>query len=250
MSETNHKAVAVVEKQKPPQRVNPLAMVQDAVERGLDPDTIRQLMDLADRHAATEARQAYTKALVDLKRDLPTVIARDTTVDFRSQKGRVHYTHASLASVMDAITGPLTQHGFSISWTPTTSSDQVSVTCNLTHSQGHTESTTLTAPVDKSGSKSIAQGTASTITLLQRYSALALLGIATKDMQDPRGETPPDAINTDRNMRAVSHFISEGYTKEDAEGLVSKPVAEWTEADLGILREWIRKRKAKECPTA
>jgi hypothetical protein len=54
----------------------------------------------------------------------------------------------------------------------------------------------MTAPIDTSGSKSPAQGVASTITLLQRYTALSLLGIATADMKDADGEPEAEARPT------------------------------------------------------
>jgi hypothetical protein len=239
MTERKHKSVAIVRQAPVVQQVSPLAMVASAVERGMSPETIKQLMDLADRHAATEARKAYTTALVELKRDLPTVLGRDKVVDFPSAKGRVHYNHTSLAAAIDAITPALTAHGFSLSWSPATEGDKVRVTCTLTHAQGHTESATLTSPADTSGSKSAAQGIASTITLLQRYSALSILGIATADMDEPKGEAAATSIDTERNLRAVKAAIDKGHTKEEAEAKVGKPVAEWTVADLDTLRGWL-----------
>jgi hypothetical protein len=244
MSDPDHKSIAVVERGETAVQVHPLAMLQHAVENGMDPETIGKLMDLADRHAATEARKAYSMALVDLKRDLPTVLGRDQTVDFRTSKGPVHYTHTSLAAVMGAITEPLMQHGFSLSWIPETEGQTVRVTCRLTHNQGHSEETTLGAPVDRSGSKSDAQGIASTITLLQRYSALSLLGIATADMEEPKGEMPPDHIDSARNMRALKSCIDAGGTKKDVEAIIGKPVAEWTVGDLDKLRAWYKRRHA------
>lgn len=242
MSEVDHKSVAVIERGEAMTRVDPLAMIQSAVERGLDPDTLRQLMDLADRHAATEARKAYTQALSELKRDLPTVIERDKTVEF----GNTRYTHTSLAAAMTAITEPLLLHGFDLSWRPKTDGGMVTVTCKLVHRAGHFEECTISAPPDNKGSKSAPQAIASTITLLQRYAALSLLGIATADMQEPTGEPEPGHIDTERNMRAVQAFVKSGHTKEDAEHLVNKPVAQWTVADLDVLRGWLAKRKSEQ----
>ena len=45
MSEPNHNAVAIVDRGGVAPQIHPLAMVQQAVERGLDPDTISKLMD-------------------------------------------------------------------------------------------------------------------------------------------------------------------------------------------------------------
>jgi hypothetical protein len=123
------------------------------------------------------------------------------------------------------------------------------VTCTLTHSHGHTESATLASPADKSGSKSDAQGIASTITLLQRYSALSLLGIATADMPEPTGETDPEAVDSARNLRAMKACSDAGHTRAEAEARTGKPLEQWTVADLDVLREWLRPAKVAE-PTA
>lgn len=244
MSEDKHTSVAVIEKGALPERVHPV--VAQAMQHNPDPETLGKLLALQERWEAGEAKKAYTAALVGLKRDLPTVIERDQTVDFKTQKGRVNYTHTSLAQVMTAITEPLTQHGFSIAWVPRTEQNKVIVTCRLTHSAGHSEEATVDAPIDNSGSKSPAQGVASTITLLQRYTCLSLLGIATADHKEPEGETPPDHIDTALNMKAAAAMKKAGYPKADAEKLIGRTVAEWTTSDLDKLRETLREIKGKK----
>ena len=150
------------------------------------PEALEKMLDLQRQWERDEAKRAYTRALVGLKQALPPWIKRDKTVDFSGAKGgRVHYTHTSLAAAMEAISPILGQHGFSLTWKTDTSSGTVTVTAELTHRDGHKESTMLSAPPDTSGSKNPAQAVASMTTLLQRYTALSLLGIATADMEDP-----------------------------------------------------------------
>lgn len=216
-----------------------------------DPATLRELLAVQREWEQGEAKKAFTRALAALKRDLPTVIHRDAVVDFTSQKGRTHYRHTSLAAVMDAVTGPLTQHGFSLSWTPATSGQAVTVTCKLTHADGHHEETSITAPIDTSGSKSPAQGVASTITLLSRYTALALLGIATADMPEPVGENEDDrprgsTVSADRNLKAVAALSKYGKTREDAEAFLGRKVPDWTSADLDNLKQWLQSGQRRE----
>lgn len=199
------------------------------------PETLQQLLAVQREYEANEARKAYSMAIVGLKRDLPTVIARDKTVAF----GTTKYTHTSLGAVMEAITGPLTQHGFSLTWKPSTGAEGVTVTCRLTHSDGHFEEATISAPVDTAGSKSKMQGVASTITLLQRYSALSLLGIATADMKDPEpAKAADDAVDSKRNLRAAGKLKDRGIEAKLAEDLVGRSVKDWTSADLAQIGAW------------
>jgi hypothetical protein len=144
---------------------------------------------------------------------------------------------------MDAVTPILTEHGFSLTWKPGTTAGQVAVTCRLAHQLGHHEEATVNAPVDTSGSKSPAQGVASTITLLSRYTALALLGIATADMEEPTPEAPkadPGRVDTERSLRAVGWLKQQGKTRDQAESFLGRKVPDWTAADLERLKSWAK----------
>lgn len=224
-----------------PERAHPLVAAAMRNPAALaDPATLRELLAVQRDWEAGEARKAYTRALAALKRDLPTVIAKDATVDYSSAKGRTYYRHASLAGVMDAVTGPLTQHGFSLAWIPSMGDRSVRVTCRLTHADGHHEECALEAPADSSGSKSTAQAIMSTITLLSRYTALSLLGIATADMPEDTGEreAPTDNVDAATNLRAAGWLRQRGLTTEGAEKLVGRAVSAWTSRDLAQIRAW------------
>lgn len=236
----NHgKSVVVVEQGQQDERMHPLVAL--AVKSGTaDPATLKELLAVQREWEAGEARKAYARALVALKRDLPTVLARDATVDYTSAKGRTHYRHTSLAAAMDAVTDPLTNHGFSLAWEPSTGGERnmVRVTCRLTHSEGHSETASIEAPADTSGSKNPAQAVASTITLLQRYTALSLLGIATADMPEAPA-TDTSIVDPARNLRAVSAIIKRGLSLEQAQAHLGRGSKEWTVGDLERLRAWM-----------
>jgi hypothetical protein len=224
-----------------PERIHPV--VAAAMRGGqVDPATLRELLAIQREWEAGEARRAYTAAMVALKAELPAVLERDTVVDYTSTKGRVRYSHTSLAAAVDAISDPLSRHGFSLAWVPSTDErGGVKVTCRLTHAEGHFEEATLAAPADASGGKSAVQAIASTITLLERYTALALLGIATRGNLEEFA--PPDAVDPARNLRAVTHLRGLGVALEDAEKHVDRRVSEWTKADLDALRDLAASKK-------
>lgn len=242
MSDT-HAPIAVVHQSAPATQLHPLVqMMQATMSAGGPPDLAmaREMMQLQREWQADVARRAYTTSLIALKSDLPTVIRRDKRVDF----GNTTYTHTSLACVMDAVTEPLHRHGFSLAWTPATTANGVSVTCRLTHVDGHFEECTLSGPPDTKGSKSPVQGVMSTITMLERYTALAILGIATADMKEPEPEGSNDAaIDPERNLAAVSKLARFGKSREDAEGYLGKPVKDWTVGDLQRLAAWAKPRQ-------
>lgn len=241
MSDT-HKAAIVTAPRETVERMHPLVQAAMAAGALADPATLRELLAVQREWEAGEARKSYSRALAALKRDLPTVIRKDSTVDYSSAKGRTFYKHASLAGVMDAITEPLTAHGFSLAWIPSTGErGAVRVTCRLTHQDGHHEECSLEAGADASGSKSAPQAIASTITLLSRYTALALLGIATADMPEDGAvvqDAPKDTIDVDRNLRAARWLADRKVTREAAEAHVGRPISAWTADDLVRLRAY------------
>lgn len=240
-------------------RTEPSAMAHDRAihpliaslrDGSLDPATIREMMTLQREHEASEARKAYVVAMGRLKAEMPTVIARDATVDYGEGKGATHYTHASLGGVMDAVTGPLTNHGFSLAWSTSSDDRAVRVTCRLTHIGGHSEETTLAAPPDAKGGKNAAQAVMSTVTMLQRYTALALLGIATRDMKEPTGEAeraplPGEGVDTERNLLAVGALQKAGLDVADVETKLGRKAPAWTAADRERVRDMLPRKAAK-----
>ena len=120
----------------------------------------------------------------------------------------------------------------------------VSVECKLTHVGGHSETATLSAAPDASGSKNPVQAVGSTITYLERYTALCLLGIATDDMDDADQPADDDSIDANRNLKALGVLKSEGISKEEAEELVQGDVKTWTAKDLRLIWGLIRDRRS------
>jgi len=237
VSDDHDKAIQVVEVDRPDAlRMHPV--VRAMLDAGPRPEDMRELLAIQREWEAGEARKAYTAAMVSLKAALPAVVGRDTEVRYTGQKGLVHYWHTSLAAAVDAVVPHLTTHGFSHGWEPSTSERTVTITCRLTHCAGHSESATISAPPDTGGKKNPAQAVASTITLLQRYTLLSILGIATADMKDPR-PAAPDLVDVAKNQRAAAHVRSIGRDIEEAERAIGRPSVEWTTDDLGKLRQWL-----------
>ena len=165
---------------------SPAEMIRMAVAGKADLDKLEKLLSLQERYEANEARKAYHMAMAAFKAN-PPKIDKDKRVSFATSVGKTTYNHASLANVTEKISAELSKHGLSASWA-TKQNGAVSVTCKITHIKGHSEETTLSASADTSGSKNAIQAIGSTITYLERYTLLALTGLATYD-QDDDGRT-------------------------------------------------------------
>ena len=167
--------------------VTPMQMLQIAVEQGADLDKLTKLMDLQERWEANEARKAFVVALNEFKKNPPELV-KDRRVSFPSKGGQTEYYHATLDQVSSVIGKALALNGLSHRWeTEQPDGGMIRVRCILMHEKGHTESVSLSAGRDESGGKNNIQGVASTVTYLERYTLLAISGMATKDMGDDDG---------------------------------------------------------------
>ena len=173
----------------------PTDLINSAIQKGADLEQIEKLLELQFKWEANEARKAYNKAMAEFKSN-PPKIDKDKKVGYSTSKGKVGYSHASLYNVVDKITAELSKHGLSASWR-TEQNGQIKVTCRISHSMGHYEETSLSADADTSGSKNAIQAVGSTITYLERYSLLAITGLATED-QDNDGNLPSDKIDENK----------------------------------------------------
>jgi len=181
--------------------ISPLETIQKAIAGGADLEKLEKLLTLQERWEASEAKKAYHRAMTAFKAN-PPEIEKDKTVAF----GNTKYNHASLANVTAKINGALSLHGLSASWI-VNQNGAVSVTCKITHEQGHSEETTLTAPIDVSGSKNAIQAIGSTISYLSRYSLLCITGLATQDMDDD-GQAVTEKVN-EEDVQKINVLLSE-----------------------------------------
>ena len=180
MNEHDIEETGLVPVEQTPNQILALAVSRDA-----DPSVIEKMMDLQERLEANDAKKEYVKAMTAFKQAAPAVLGKDGAVDFSTSKGRTHYKYATLGGIVLKTTALMGKHGLSVSWSTDQHEDgSVTVTCHITHVHGHSESVTLTAPPDDSGNKNKIQQIGSTVTYLQRYTFLAVVGFATADQDD------------------------------------------------------------------
>jgi hypothetical protein len=166
-------------------QVNPLQMIQSAVSRGATLEYVRQLMDLQERWEANEAKKAFNVALAAFKADPPT-LRKTKHVNYQPRGGGppVDYWHASLDDACEVIGGAIARHGLSHRWDMKQEGERITVTCILQHEMGHSERVSLAASPDTTGSKNPIQALSSATTYLERYTFLAVTGMAAKGQDD------------------------------------------------------------------
>lgn len=184
---------------------SPAEMMMAAMNKGMELEKLEKFMALQERWEANEAKKAYHEAMAAFKGN-PPQIEKDRKVSYKASSGITAYAHASLANVTNKINSALSQHGLSASWETFQNGDEIKVTCTVTHKQGHSESTSLVAAPDTSGSKNHIQSIGSTISYLERYTILALTGLATSDMDDD-GQAAATQHITEEQVKAIQKEI-------------------------------------------
>lgn len=163
----------------------PMMLLAEAHRRGASIEELRMLMDLRDREEATQARRAYTAAMVQFKAEPPKIF-KTKQVSFEKKSGGVtDYKHATLGHVNEPIIKALAAVDIRHAW-QLSQPDRacVEVTCTLTHKLGHSESVTMRSLPDDSAGKNSIQAIASAVNYLQRYTLLSITGLATFDLDD------------------------------------------------------------------
>lgn len=192
--------------------VTPMTMIDRALASNATPETLERLLALQERWEANEARKAFDAAMAAAKSEIP-VIAKNRKVDFTSSRGRTHYAHEDLAEIARTVDPILALHGLSYRFHPSSEPNQpISVTCIISHRDGHSEKVTLSAGRDESGNKNSLQAIGSTITYLQRYTLKAALGLAAS--HDDDGRNHDRSVEDDRTLSVeqrdeILHLISD-----------------------------------------
>ena len=186
---------------------SPASMIRSALSQGADLGQLKEMFELQKDWEANVARKAYHAAMAKFKAN-PPEIDKDRLVSFEAGGKTTSYRHASLANITSKVNKVLGEQGLSAGWTTTQSNGAITVTCSITHEMGHSESTSLTASPDTSGSKNAIQAVGSTISYLERYTILALTGLATADMDDDgQGAGEPEFI-TEKQLSSILDMIN------------------------------------------
>ena len=189
----------------------------------MSPERVKQAFDFYKLIDTDQAQKAFNAAMADARAEIPPII-KNREVDFTSQKGRTNYRHEDLAGIAKIIDPILGKHGLSYRFRTTNPPNEpVSVTCVVSHRQGHSEENSLVAPRDDTGNKNSIQQIGSTITYLQRYTLKAALGLS--------------AAHDDDGGKA-GNGSGEAITKEQCDTLIAK--LEATNSDKAAFCRYFR----------
>ncbi len=182
-----------------PLMVQIIQMMQSGLK--IDTDQMEKMIEISERVDANNARKAYNVAMAEFKKDPPQIFKDKFNTQYKSN-------YSSLGNVTLTINAELSKYGLSATWRQAQKENGwPDVTCIITHALGHSESTSMAAPPDDSGSKNPIQQIKSTISYLEQITLLSLTGLATEDMGNDgngAGKPPPKNLPvTDEHMEVI-----------------------------------------------
>ncbi len=189
----------------------PMEMATDFLNANGDLTSLKEMMVLQREHDAYQAKKAYTKAMAEAKKNPPKIF-KTKQVGFASKKpnkGPTNYKHADLGDVTGKINEWLANVCISSSFIPDQSQTGIKITCTLTHELGHSESVSLFAGADTTGNKNGIQAIGSTISYLERYTILALTGLATHDQDDDGNKFESVKFISETQVSELTDLINE-----------------------------------------
>lgn len=193
----------IVTEQRQPAET-PTSLVRLAVEQNFDIEKLEKLLQLQRDWQREEARKAFFSALSKFQSEIPPILKSGSVDAGRGGKRKF----ASLGVINEAIRPWLYANGLSFRFAQSQGPAGITVTCIVSHSDGHSEETTLTAGADVSGGKNAIQSIGSTITYLERYTLVGALGLTTVDDDDDgnqgQAETQDLAAMTGEQRRAAA----------------------------------------------
>lgn len=191
---------------------SPMALLETAIEKGVDPAQLGKLIDLQERWDRSRAAERFAEAITGFQRECPVVLKQRTAKISGRGGGNYSYQFADYADVM-AVAGPvLSRHGIVVTFTTELKNDLLGVTCRVRVGT-HVEETHLNLPIPQM-SVNDAQKFGAAVSYGKRYVLCAALNIVVSDGLDD------DAHALDRITREqadeIRRLLAETGANEEA----------------------------------
>jgi hypothetical protein len=197
-------------------RLDPQALISQAITTGADIGTIERLVALAKDIREVQAREAWYSAMAEFQRLCPP-IKKTATARIQTARASYSYSYAPLDEILSEIQPVMGPLGLSVSWRSRVETDKVIVSCRVAHRLGHYEESgdiampIVTADADRGANPAQRVGIAATYA--KRYALLGIIGLAPEDDDDaqsaeeatpPRAETAPPLEESDILAEPIS----------------------------------------------
>lgn len=156
-----------------------------ARDPSVDPAKMRELLAIRKELKLEESKEQFTAALIAAQKQLPTITRRGKIEIEKNNRVIQSTPYAKFEDINRAVKPILQAHGFTMTFKTEAGADaRTTVTAILRHKGGHEETSSLSLPVEASGSKNNVQGIGSSVSYGKRYTMTALLNLIAEGDDD------------------------------------------------------------------
>lgn len=215
--------------------LTPMVMLEKAVTSGAGLEMVEKLMGLQERWEASQARKAFEQAIAAAKAEIKPIV--------RNKEGHNKKRYADFSAIASEVDPILSKNGLQYRFRSTQTDKLITVTCVL-FGHGHSEETTLSGPSDISGNKNAIQAIGSTLTYLQRYSLVQMLGLAAAPDDDGKAAAGKEKITQDQADQLID--LIEACGKDHGKFLKWAKVQQITDIPADYYESCVEAIKAKK----
>jgi hypothetical protein len=162
-----------------------VSIIQSAIASGIDPASLRELLNVRREWEADEARKSFNRSMTDCQRELPVV------VKCQARNSHTNSDYVRYDDLMKVAKPIIRKHGITISFgeKPCDRDGFILVHAVVRHEDGHAEEFYRYAPIDNVGAKgnatkTLLHGCQSSMSYMQRKMIESIFGIAESDEDD------------------------------------------------------------------
>lgn len=188
-------------------------LLERAIEKGVDPDSLSKLVALQERILDRQAEQDFAVAMRQTQAAIQPVLK-----DRRNSQTDSNY--ATLEALNKAVVPVYTQYGFSLSFGTEDSPTEgyIRIVCDVFHIGGHTRRYHFDLPLDDAGmggktNKTKVHASGSTLSYGRRYLTMLVFNVSTTD--DTDGNMPAALITEEQeaDLRALAQEVGADLEK-------------------------------------
>lgn len=175
---------------------DPMMMIATAIERGMDVDTMKEIIAMRRELKAEAAKEAFFNDLSLFQAAMPEIPKTKAVIETKGEhKGEVRYRYAPLDVIVSNVKPILERFGFSYTMKPVQEGESsLTAVIAVHHRDGHEEETSFTVPIDSGAFMSAPQKIGSARTFAMRYAFCNAFGILTSDDDDDGGAFSIDEV--------------------------------------------------------
>jgi len=159
-------------------QASPMEMAQKFLVSGGDLENLEKMLALQEKFDAMNAKKAFVLAMANFKAEPITIVKDKENKQYNSK-------YSSIGATVNACLPRMGKFGLSHKWDfEQTDPKFMTGTCVVTHADGHSDSVSMTTPIDVSGNKNPIQQIKSTRTYVKIETFASVMGLASSEDVD------------------------------------------------------------------